>query len=318
MLVKLMRNTYQGGVGVNSQLFCKDLIKILTGTATATNQLNSTIFNLADCSFTEGSYGTPTYWTVVSDQTSSSTSGKVILSKASTVSKLSYIQFSYTASALSFDTGNAYNVGTTSLSNVVSYTMSTLPHTLMLKPIYIRFDSTGFVHIWSPDFTYASSLHSNQAAKVNIAAVPVNLHPYDTYSTEGSIKLFSSAGYSTTRICNLSISNKYNPVNNTYTSTAIIARPYNIDLADLPYIGYGKNTDLTQNRYLLIPLIFRDNLTGWIGGDISSLTGIYASTPGILIGDETAVVDSQSYKVINTNTYDINSVSYKETLLARI
>lgn len=292
MLVKLMTTS-----AITSSQLVSAINSILTGSYTSTSQLSSTYFDLSTSSFTPGYYGVPTsYWTLSSG----------ILNKPSGIAgKTNYLKIEASGTNIIVSSGNS-----ASLSNPISVTLNSFS-SAVLQPIYVRFDSTGFVHIWAPQFSHQNG--SYEYYRNAVLAVPMNLNPYDSYSNEGSIKLLSSQGlydsYSSrfSQTSQLLVSNFYNASSDTYTPTkalnlfnVINANAVNVanPSPETLNIGVSKDSNLNENKQMLVPLIYRSLDCGWIGGNISTLTGLYLGSSGNFSGDELVTVDSDLYKVI--------------------
>lgn len=289
MLVKLMTTS-----SITAAALASAINSILIGSFTSTSQLSADYFNQSTSSFTPGYYGVPTsYWTL-------NGGGSGVLSKPSGISgKTNYLKIAASSTNIVVSTGNSSAAGV--IQNEISVTLSAFGNAT-LQPIYVRFDSTGFVHIWAPQWSVGSS-----PVRYSVLAIPVNLHPYDTYSSEGSIKLLHIQGYynSVTTYyvtIQLLVSNFYNASSDTYTSTKTLI-PFNFTNPNSPSsqildIGISKDSNLNENKQMLVPLIFRSLDCGWVGGNMSTLTGLYLGSSENFSGDELVTVGSDLYKVI--------------------
>jgi hypothetical protein len=303
MFIKLMNNDVVAG---RFQYITKTLEGILTGAITSPSQLNSGFFLQGQSKFTVGAYPTPTYWTSLYNLTTSVSSGKIILSKPSAiVGKNNYLQISYDTSYIYMATGTAFAANT--LTNIGTLTYA-LPLGVEFTPIYLRF-ADSFVHLFSKTFTATASYIA--------LGMEITSNPYDSYSQEAAFKLlqlawvYNAGGLSTT----LHISNMFAPNNQTYTANnSTISPAYNITQANTDAIATTRGENLQDNQLLVVPLIFNQLSTGWLGANISELTGLYLCSNQGLAGGEYVTVNGETFGCLNINKAYITDA----TLLFRI
>jgi hypothetical protein len=292
MFVKLKRTSTV--VTNHGQLIMDTIVGLLTGTIAGVNDLG-VIWDKTQCLFEAGSYpALSTPWTVL--YTAASASAPVrILSHPSTISgKTNYLAI----------VGASYNQvylgsGAAFATNTVLYPSSPAYYMFNAESanqtFYIRF-ADSFVHIYST-MVYSANIY-------NAAAVDFNLNPYDEYSEEASLKILSLnyavAGFTP----QLLVSKGYLPETDSYVATKGINLCYNLDsIARTASIGVSKAENLYDNTHLLVPLVFNDFSTGWLGGNISEICGIYMSTSSGFSTDQTVTIGSDVYHVFSNSTW---------------
>lgn len=294
MLVRLSKNLVSTN---NGQVITKAIAAVLTGTATTGANLDSTQWYQSDSTWSVGSYAMPSYWYVENDNSGSTTSGSITLSIASNLSgKRNYLQISYSNTAsITFYIGSGFSGGAlvnpvevkSSATSGICLVNSATP--LVGMPLYIRF-ATGFVHIWSPFYAGASTSW--------FVGMEMSNNLYDTYSLEGTFKGWTSYTFY--------VSNFYRPKTDLYPAGVT------------PPVGglngwswFNKTPGLSRNANpfnatnptdainLLVPITVSLLADGWLGDNISNLTGIYNGTSYNV--DERVTIGGNTY--IDTGTY---------------
>ena len=307
MLVTLTRNSTAGNSG---QVLVKAIADILSGAATTTATLIATYWTQASCNFDVGSYGTPTYWTIENDSSSNGASGTITLScPSSIVGKKNFLQLCYfNTHQVYFQVGNGYSSGLLNPAepyafNNVSYTKSGIgngSYPFVSSIIYVRF-GPGFVNIWTPTFY---SQVGGATWNFMFLGVEITNSAYDTYSTEGTFKGISFAGTGSTAnviYATMAVSNYYTPKTEAVVASKTWANVYNNWLSATTY-NVGKScTALGHLSFVQAPFIFNRLVDGWLGANVSAISGLYLTTCAplgfTLANDDYIALGSSNYKV---------------------
>ena len=302
--------------GTNSgQLIVRTIAAVLTGTYTSPSNLPSAMFDQASSSFLTGSYAIPTYWTMVLDSSASSGSGSILLSLPSKFGKTNYLLLCYAGThRVYFQTGNAYVSST--LQNMVeaypfndpgwpTYGLNTGDAFVNLYLNIVFADN--FVIIWSPDMvtSYSSWYWQNM-----FVGVDMSNNAYDSYSQEGTFKIFSFFGRSDYQYQlwgTIGVSNFYTPVSDSYTTRLVWGTCYNNWLNDtnntVKLVDVSRQSNAIDPNHLLVPICFTNLSKGWLGGNISNLCGLYLTTSSAngwtVTNNDTVTIGNFDYRVLN-------------------
>lgn len=332
MLVTLAKNaTTDANL---SKAIVSTLAGILSGTITTTAQLNSTYFTSASSSFVLGSYDLPTYWTIENDSTSSSSSGSITLSCNSRLgsTRKNCLKISYTDVAISFFVGSSIASG--ALVNPVEVTLnnnawaqSNISNWANAN-ICVRF-ADGFVHIWSPTYMgRGTSGPSYWTSSWMFLGVEISDSDYYHYSLEGTFKGFAfgsqagngyvyvfPSGSSLPLKVAAFVSNYMAPNTEVYSASKTWTNLYN---SFLP--SYSSNVQTTRNANTvdLLPsicnIVMNRHNEGWLGADLSELTGLYFTSYTSFIHDDLVTLGLIRYKVYNPPS----TMLYNTAFLAKI
>jgi hypothetical protein len=133
-------------------------------------------------------------------------------------------------------------------------------------------------------------------------AFEFNNNHYDQYSQEGSLKTLNMywCNQNTTALT-LKVPRIYVPWQHSLLADSSDIPCYNFgNQLKLNNVGISKADNAIDNSHLLIPIIFNQLSTGWLGGNISTATGLYLTTSGNAITDTVVTVGSDSYLAINS------------------
>jgi hypothetical protein len=292
MLAKLVFNN---DVTARSQQIAKTIAGVMAGIITSTADLGASFYK-DQSSFVSGGIGVPnTYWTIAYDN-SSSTAGYIILTKPSAISgKTNYLKIEYTYyTQIILYTGTGIsNNDLVNPSTGVSAFYHYYSVNLNYKTLFIRLGER-FVH------TYIPIVDQNNYI-ANTIALEMTGNAYDSYSQEGTLKILSTYWSPGTygQNVDLYISNKYNPSSLSYSpGSTLLSTAYNIIKSRTYGICDTRGEDLINNEILLVPIIINNFSTGWLGENLSTITGLYFGSTRPLSGGEYVTIGSTTYIVI--------------------
>ena len=280
-----------------TQALAITISKMLCRTLTDTSQLDASKFNIGKCQINNSQVGSA--WTVVYDNSIASGNGTIILSKACLqTNKTNYFAIVYSTYVLYVQTGNAV-VGNTLSNATATNTVYLCQSFYVSTELAIGFRSgNNFVHCW------------NAVAVNSFIGFEAVSNAYDRYSLEGSFKLVNILG-SATPAYSLHVSSMYIPSTESHLPNGtILPSPDNISEIRTTAIGISKGNDAITNSNLLVPLIFRDLTTGWLGCNVSAIAGVYFSTSGL--------TESQIIDVGGKNYYVVPMLSCATSLLSEV
>ena len=331
MFVSLDKNGTSSGSG---QSMVKTLAGILAGSITSTTQLDSNFFTQASSFFETGSYST-SYWSVESDNSSSSGSGTIILSSPSRLSNgrknylaLNYLTTYFWCVVCDSLVGGAMQNSTEAYCNndpaLSSHGFSSNYDAFISAKMNICF-ANGFVLIWSPTCwpRYLGSASYRQSYL--FLGLEMTSNPYDAYSLEGTFKAFSFWGYSGWAAgaiaATIGISNMYQPKTDTYVSSSRWMNSYNNYLtSNGTLVGPTRCSSTLTAAHLIVPITFNRFNVGWMGANVSEKSGLYLSTSIVngwpVTNDDFVTLGTDTFRVFSPGASGVPMAS--ATLLIKI
>ena len=282
MIVTLYKN---GTTGNSGQAIVRAIAGVLAGTILSPSDVDASFFTAQNCSWSVGSYPIPTYWTIDQDASSVASAGTITLSSPSRlVNRRNVLVLTYSGNYVWYNVADSVVGGVAQNVTDVGFheAFSTSYDGYFDTPFNIAF-ADGFVVIWSPkNFLHHAS--SSYTRSYLFLGLEMTDNAYDAYSLEGTFKGFGFFQYSYFPAgvisVSIAVSNMYQPKYDTYITGRTWTNAYNgfTSASSGNFVSTFRCSNTVDASHAIVPLTFNYLSLGWLGGNISTKSGLYFTT----------------------------------------